>query len=120
MLACAGGVGIVVYDGGFRRCIVSATITRTGRVRSRATDTAPADVALWQLGVWRPRGSVRRAAFELKQFRGPEPAERARSATAEPETALRVIRLPVGRQRGPGSGPPEKSTKRAVGNTAMP
>jgi hypothetical protein len=120
MDGCAGGVGIDVYEGGFRRRIVSATMTRTGRVRSAATDASPPGEASRQFGVWRPRGSVRRVAFALKQFRGPDPAESARSVRPESKTTFWMTRLRLGRHGGPGSGPPEKSTKRAVGKTAMP
>src|SRR6187431_576003 len=120
MLGCAGGFGIVVYDGGFRRRIVSATITRTGRASSPATSASPVELGPAHVGLGRSRGAERAARLRVKQLPLPTPAASARSARPLPLTAFSQIVLPRARQGGPGSGPPEKSTKRAVGKTAMP
>src|SRR5262245_12108040 len=120
MLGCSGGVGIVVYEGGFRRRIVSATITRTGRVSSAATRGSPVELGPAHVDRGRSPGAGRAARLRVKQLRLPTPAASARSAEPLPVTVFSHTVLPRGRQGGPGSGPPEKSTKRAVGNTAMP
>jgi hypothetical protein len=105
MLGWEGGIGIDVYDGGLRRRIVRSNITRTGRVRSDATDASPAGDTRTHVGVWRPRGSARLAVLAVKQLALPEPFASARSARPLPVTRFLKTRLPRGRHGGPKGWP---------------
>src|SRR4249919_3833508 len=106
MLGWGAGIGIDLYDGGLRRRSVCSNITRMGRVSSDATEASPAGDTRTHAGVWRPRGSTRRAALAVKQLRFPEPFASARSARPLPTTTFWKTRLPRGRHGGPGSGVP--------------
>jgi hypothetical protein len=57
MLGCEGGVGIVLYEGGSRRRIVSATITRTGCVSSSATSASPVELGPAHVGLGKSCGA---------------------------------------------------------------
>jgi hypothetical protein len=57
MLGCEGGVGIVLYKGGSRRRIVSATITRTGCVSSSATSASPVELGPAHVGLGKSCGA---------------------------------------------------------------
>ncbi len=86
-----------------------------------ATEASPTGKVPAQLFTWRRGGSVRVIAFARKQLLLPDPRASARSALPLPRTALPNTRFPRGRQGGPGSAAPgSKTTKRAVGKTAMP
>ena len=100
--------------------MVSATITRTGRVRMDATRALPEGEAPVHVDVCKRGGGVQLTRLPEKQFARPEPAARARSAQPLPETTLRTVLFPRGRHGGPGSGPGLNETKRAVGKTAIP